>query len=156
MNKVLDVDQAVEFSKKIKLENKTIVLVGGVFDILHSGHISFLEQARKQADLLFLMLETDEKVKQTKGKNRPLHFQKDRASILATIPFVDIIILLPFFKKDDEYDQLVEKIKPDIIAVTAGDKGIAHKIRQAKIVGGRVVEVIKRLPISTTDLIEKI
>lgn len=140
-----------------KLQNQKLVLVGGCFDILHAGHIEFLNAARKQGEKLLVILESDESVRSKKGAGRPINDIKTRASLLAALPVVDYILLLPYFKTDLEYYNLVKKIEPDIIAVTASDAAYNKKLEQAKLVGGRVVEVIKRLPQhSTTSLSENI
>lgn len=155
MNKILTIQQAIEVSQKLKNQNKKIVLAGGVFDILHSGHIAFLLHAKKQGDFLFVFLESDEKVKLAKGEKRPINIQQKRAAILSSLPSVDYVILLPFLKENKEYDDLVAKIKPDIIATTKDDKNIQHKKRQAEAIGAKVVEVIELIPNLSTTLLEK-
>jgi rfaE bifunctional protein nucleotidyltransferase chain/domain len=102
------------------------VLVGGCFDLLHKGHISFLKKAKKAGDKLVVLLESDEKIKKLKGESRPVQIQEVRAKALSGLGFVDEIIKLPFMDSDKDYDELVKKIKPDIIAVTEGYPGIAH------------------------------
>ena len=62
-----------------------IVLVGGCFDILHLGHVVFLEKAKKEGDVLVVLLESDEKVRFLKGKGRPVHTQSERAEILSAL-----------------------------------------------------------------------
>lgn len=122
---------------------KSLVLVGGCFDVLHPGHVIFLEKARKAGDCLLVLLESDQKIRQLKGEGRPVHTQKERAKNLSALESVDFIISLPFLKTDLEYDKLVQKIKPDIIAATYGDTGIEHKKRVAKKVGAKLVYVTK-------------
>ena len=124
---------------------KKIVLVGGCFDILHPGHIIFLEKSKQVGDVLVVMLESDEKIKKIKGENRPIHNQKARALVLKALKFVDEVILLPNLKTEKEYDQVIKKIKPDIIAVTFGDPDIHHKKRSAKLVGAKLKFVVRRL-----------
>lgn len=155
MNKVVTVEEAVKISKKLKKERKHIVLVGGCFDILHVGHIEFLKKAKELGDFLFVFLESNESVCREKGENRPIHNQKGRAKVLASLPMVDYIVLLLDLKTDNEYKNLVTKIKPDIIAVTSGDRRIKNKIEQAKPINAKVVKVIKRISKhSTTRLIK--
>lgn len=154
MDKILSFENIEGDIKKIK-KRGVLVLVGGCFDILHTGHIEFLKAAKKQGDILLIMLESDESVRAKKGKNRPANGQKPRADILASLPAVDYILPLPYLKSDLDYYNLVKTIEPDIIAVTATDTALHKKSEQAEIVGGKIVEVIKRLPYSTTDLINK-
>src|SRR3989344_9682744 len=155
MKKTIGVAQVSSISKKIKSSGKKIVLAGGCFDILHIGHISFLEKAKKSGDILILLLESDLAIKKLKGKKRPINDQEDRAKILSAIEFVDFIIILPKPFKNEDYQDLVSEIKPDIIAVTAGDPNLENKKLQAKIIGGIVKVVLKKIPEhSTTKLLD--
>lgn len=117
-----------DFFKKIK-EKK--VLVGGCFDILHYGHVKFLKSAKKEGDKLIVALESDEFIKKNKER-KPFHNQKERAFILSCLDCVDWIIMLPKFKNSTDYDQLVQLIKPDVIAVSQGDPFYHKKKKQAK------------------------
>ena len=122
------------------LKEKRIVLVGGCFDIFHYGHFQFLKKAKKQGDILIIALESDQFIKKRK-KRMPFHNQKQRAKILSSLNFVDLVILLPYFSSDDDYFKLVNEIKPKVIAITAGDLQRQNKAKQAKMVGGKVVVV---------------
>ncbi len=124
------------------MKGKKIVLVGGCFDILHPGHVIFLEKAKQAGDILIVLLESDEKVRKLKGINRPVHIQKERAKILSALRSVDYVVMLPFMKKSLDYDQLIAQIKPDVIAATFGDINIHHK-RIAKKVGAKLKFVTK-------------
>lgn len=156
MNKILTIKKAIKISKELKKQGKTIVLAGGCFDILHIGHIKFLEEARKKGDFLFVLLESDEKVKKLKGKGRPVNSQQDRASILTSLNQVDYIITLPWLKTDSKYEEVVMKIKPAIIAITKGDLYREQKERQAKLVKAKVISVIKRIPNKSTSRLAKL
>lgn len=140
--------------KGFKKETKVIVLAGGCFDVLHPGHITFLEKAKKTGDKLIVLLESDEKVRILKGVNRPVHTQKERARILSALTAVDQIISLPFMKTDQEYDELVKKIKPDIIAVTLKALGNHHK-RIAKLVGAKLKYVAVIDKYSTSKILNE-
>lgn len=120
-----------------------IVLAGGCFDILHLGHIIFLEKAKKLGDKLVVLLESDKKVKFLKGVNRPIHTQKERYKILKALKFVDNVIMLPFMETEREYDLMIKKIKPDIIAVTKGYGNIKHHKRSAKLTGAKLKYVTR-------------
>lgn len=157
MNKSIDPKTATAISQKLRNEGKTIVLVGGCFDVLHSGHRQFLKKAKEQGDVLFVMLESDATIKQMKGENRPVNAQRTRARALAKIPLVDYIISLPSPMTHAQYDNLVFTLKPAIIATTTGDPYRMHKERQAKKMNARVVDVIERIPdLSTTKIVEKV
>ncbi|MEK7551620.1 MAG: adenylyltransferase/cytidyltransferase family protein [Patescibacteria group bacterium] len=155
MGKILNLQKAINTAKILNLEEKSIVLAGGCFDILHIGHIRFLAKAKKKGDYLFILLESDQSVRKLKGKNRPINQIFDRAQILAAINSIDYIIPLEKVLESKDYDNIVEKIRPNIIAVTKNDKALIHKQRQAKKINAKVVSVIDRFEDkSTTRLAE--
>jgi len=119
-----------------------IVLVGGCFDILHHGHITFLAKAKAQGDYLIVALENDSFITSNKNR-RPFHNQTQRAEVLASLRSIDLVIKLPTMKSDLDYELLVQKVHPSIIAVTAKDPKIIQKKKYAKIVGAKVVNVSK-------------
>jgi|SRR6185369_9979071 len=141
MDKILSPDQAIQLATGLNKKDKRIVLVGGCFDILHIGHITFLEEAKKQGDVLFVLLESDETIKKLKGPNRPFNIQHDRAIILSSLSMIDYVIKLSPITDNKEYDNLVIQIKPAIIATTAGDSTRIHKERQAKLLDAKVIDV---------------
>jgi len=151
MNKILSITQAITYSKKLHAQNKRIVLVGGCFDILHLGHVIFLQKAKAKGDILFVWIESDQTIKHHKGNSRPIHTQKDRAYVISALACVDTVVLLPCFSSDSEYDSLVKKLKPAIIAATKGDADIMHKKRAAKTVGAVMVYVTGRIPQQSTS-----
>lgn len=157
MGKIINVNEAIKLSNQLKQRGKAIVLAGGCFDILHAGHVIFLKAAKRQGDSLFLFLESDESVKKRKGKGRPLNSQKKRAAVLSSLKSVDYIILLLGVTKSEEYDRLMVKIKPDIVAMTKGDVNIAQRVKQCKMVGAKLELVTEKIDgISTTALISQI
>jgi len=157
MNKILTIRKGIEIAQKLKKENKTIVIVGGFFDILHLGHIKFLEEAKKYGDYLFILLEEDIKAKKEKGEKRPINPQGNRAKILSSLQNVDYIIMLKNMTSNRIYDKIMAKIRPNTIATTFGDPNVVHKIRQAESIKGKVVNVIRRIDDhSTTKYIDLI
>lgn len=139
-----------------KNNDKKIVLVGGCFDILHEGHIEFLKKSKNLGDTLIVLLESDENVRVLKGENRPKNNFATRQKNLIKTGFVDIVIPHSTEISENDYRKIVNSISPDIIAITRGDPLSDKKQRQAKGVGGRLVEVIERNPkYSTTSLIGK-
>lgn len=131
MNTILSADKIDELGKYLHQKHKHVVVVGGCFDILHIGHISLLENAKKFADTLVVFLESDETIKTLKGDNRPLHTQLQRATVLKALTVVDYVILLKPHMNNDDYDRLTKALRPAIIATTENDSGIEHKKRQA-------------------------
>ncbi len=134
-------------------KDKIIVLVGGCFDVLHPGHVVFLEKAKKAGDWLVVFLESDKKIKEIKGINRPVHNQKQRAQILQALKFVDEVILLPYLATEKQYDDFVQEIKPDIIATTYGDPQNQYKKRSAKFVGAEFKYVTRPIGHHSTSQI---
>jgi len=133
---------------------KKIVLVGGCFDLIHFGHHTFLQKAKEQGDALIVALEPDKHI-QTKKKRQPVHTQQERAEILAALSYIDAIILLPYLSDDMGYRALVEKIHPQIIAVSGDDPFKEKKEQQAIAIGAVVKEVVPLMPrFKTSAIIE--
>ena len=141
MNKIVTIDQTSELSKELQNAGKRIIVAGGCFDILHIGHLTFLEEAKKHGDVLVILLESDEAIRRTKGPKRPLNLLQDRARLLEAFSVVDYVILLKQDMTNQDYDDLVIALKPAIIATTAGDSNRHHKERQAQLVGAEVIDV---------------
>lgn len=130
-----------EIKKALELfENKNTVLVGGCFDLIHYGHLQFLKKAKESGDFLIVCLESDEFIKKTK-RNEPIHSQEERAEILASMNFIDLVVNLPYLKTSEQYFEMVSLIKPKIIAVTEGDTQLLNKKKQAEKIGSKVVVV---------------
>jgi D-beta-D-heptose 7-phosphate kinase/D-beta-D-heptose 1-phosphate adenosyltransferase len=133
--------------------NKIIGFTNGCFDLLHTGHISYLKSAKQKCDILILGLNSDESIRKLKGKNRPIVEQKDRVEILSSFPFIDRIVVF------DEVTpiKLIKRIKPNIIF-----KGKDYKkkdvvgFRESKKWQGRVILIDFIQNKSTTNLIERI
>ncbi len=156
MNKILKVEEAIKIAIKLREENKSIVLVGGCFDILHVAHVKFLEKAKQKGNVLFVLLENDDNVRKLKGKNRPINTQKNRAMVLSALSSVDYVVQLPNLKNNTDYDKVVSQIQPSIIAITAKDPNIVHKIRQAKQINGKVVSVLQKISDQSTTRLARL
>ncbi|HIE34767.1 MAG TPA: D-glycero-beta-D-manno-heptose-7-phosphate kinase [Campylobacterales bacterium] len=138
-----------EVVKYLKNKGKKIVFTNGCFDILHIGHIKYLEKAKKLGDVLIVGVNSDESVKKLKGENRPINSEYDRAYILTTLEFVDYVVI---FNEETPYD-LIKLIEPDILVKGADYKG-------KKIVGSDIAKMVKLIDFidgkSTTEIIKKI
>lgn len=156
MNKIIKIDQLSKIINEIKKTNKKIVLVGGFFDLMHIGHIKFLQNAKEKGDFLFVILESDETAKKLKGGNRPINNQTIRAEVLSALECVDYVINIPPMKNDNDYDKLVSLIKPDMIAISGNDRNIEHKKRQAKMLNTKLLEVVPEISNQSTSRIIKI
>jgi D-glycero-beta-D-manno-heptose 1-phosphate adenylyltransferase len=145
-------EQIVHKAAAWRVMNKTVVFTNGVFDILHPGHIYSLSEAAKEGDLLIVGLNADASVKRLKGESRPIHDQRSRALILASLLMVDAVVLF----EEDTPLELIKAILPDVL-VKGGDYTI-DQIAGAKEVmanGGRVVINPILDEFSTTKIIER-
>ena len=142
--------------KKLRDENKTIVTTNGCFDILHVGHVRYLEKTKTFADVLIVALNSDKSVKSIKGESRPINNENDRAEVLSGLKSVDYVVL---FDEDSPIDLLLE-IKPDLrrkLQKEGADYTVetlpeAKKIMEA---GGRIEFISFVEGKSTTSIIEK-
>ncbi|MCL4353856.1 adenylyltransferase/cytidyltransferase family protein [Patescibacteria group bacterium] len=153
MDKIVTEKKAAHLSKLLRKQGKKTVLIGGCFDILHIGHIRLIHEAKKQGDFLFVLLENDDNIKNTKGHHRPINSQAERAEILSSIEDIDYVILSEKKKNNKKYDKLVVNLAPNVIATTSGDKNMHHKKRQAELIKAKVIEVIKQLREKSTSRI---
>ncbi|MCR4755394.1 MAG: D-glycero-beta-D-manno-heptose 1-phosphate adenylyltransferase [Lachnospiraceae bacterium] len=145
-------DDALALLARVKKSGKKIVFTNGCFDILHSGHISYLRKAKESGDILVVGINSDESVKRLKGEGRPVNDLKDREMVLASLSFVDYVI--PF--DEDTPKELIDSIIPDVL-VKGGDYSV-EEIVGADVVtaNGGEVKVIDYVPgRSTTGIIEK-
>lgn len=120
----------------LKAEGKKIVFTNGCFDILHIGHVRYLNEAKALGDILILGLNSDSSVKSLKGSNRPINNESDRAEVLSALKAIDYVVI--FDEKTAE--NIVGEVKPDIYA-KGGDYSI-DTLPEAKIVaehGGKTV-----------------
>lgn len=137
---------------KRSVMTKKVVLVGGCFDLLHYGHISFLKQAKSSGDYLVVALESDENVRRMKGDTRPIHIQKERKEMLEALSFVDEVIALPPMRGDRDYYEFVRAMRPAVIALTEGDPQKVKKSEQAHEIGATIIEIPKIHTPSTSQL----
>jgi len=135
--------------KRLKQQNKKIVFTNGCFDILHRGHISYLDIAKSFGDILIVGLNSDNSVRTLKGENRPINNEDDRAFILGALESVDYVVK---FSEDTPLN-LIELIKPDILVKGGDYKGkiivgsdIAKEVKLVNFIDGK----------STTNTIKKI
>ena len=156
MRKIITIDEAIQISKELHLAQKKILLTGGCFDILHSGHINFLKETKKKADIIMVLLESDENIKRIKGSKRPINTQKNRSIVLSALSSVDYIIPLEGMTNDNFYDKLIVQIKPAYIAITVGDKNIEQREKQAIKINAELVQIKKFDGLSSSNYINKI
>ncbi|EMI4801191.1 D-glycero-beta-D-manno-heptose-7-phosphate kinase [Campylobacter lari] len=131
------------------IQNQKIVFTNGCFDIMHYGHIKYLEKAKKLGDILVVGLNSDESVKRLKGNSRPINLEFQRACMLASMYFVDYVVI---FNEDTPYE-LIEFLKPDVLV-----KGADYKDKE--VVGSNLVKKVELIDFedgfSTTNIINRI
>ena len=138
--------------KKLKAAGKKIVFTNGCFDIIHAGHVEYLQEAAELGDVLIIGLNSDKSVKRLKGKSRPINSQIDRAKVLSGLVTISYIVI---FGEDTPY-MLIDHIKPDVL-VKGGDWK-PDEIVGADIVlanGGRVRSLSYKEGYSTSSIINK-
>jgi rfaE bifunctional protein nucleotidyltransferase chain/domain len=134
--------------------NQKIVFTNGCFDVLHRGHIEYLNKAADMGDILIVGLNSDESVRRLKGEGRPVQDQESRALILASLSCVNYVVIF----EEDTPLKLIELVQPDIL-VKGGDYTEVEKIVGYDVVkrrGGEVVTVPFVEGYSTTQLLQKI
>lgn len=142
-----------KFVELAKLENKKIVFTNGCFDILHKGHVTYLNEAKKCGDILIVGLNSDESVKRLKGPQRPINSELDRKFVLENLKAIDFVEI---FEEDTPLN-LIKVVTPDVL-VKGGDWkpdqiiGSDHVIEN----GGKVYSLNFVDGYSTTSTIEKI
>jgi D-beta-D-heptose 7-phosphate kinase/D-beta-D-heptose 1-phosphate adenosyltransferase len=151
--KIKELKELLPLIKKYKEEGKKIVFTNGCFDILHLGHIRYLNEAKKYGDILVVALNSDSSVKKIKGEKRPLYPQDARAEALAALSCVDYVTI---FNETDPY-QIISKIIPHIL-VKGGDYQIEEIVGRDIVYshGGNVVTIPEVKGYSTTGLINTI
>ncbi|MDX4064292.1 D-glycero-beta-D-manno-heptose-7-phosphate kinase [Aliarcobacter skirrowii] len=142
-------DEIEKLAKKLHSQGKKIVFTNGCFDILHVGHVKYLEEAKSYGDVLILGLNADSSVRKLKGESRPINTQDDRAYILASLESVDYVVI---FEEDTPYE-LIKLIKPHVL-VKGGDyegkevvgQDIADELKLVQFVDGKsTTNTIKRI-----------
>ena len=146
-------DEIKRIVKELKKSGKQVVFTNGCFDIIHAGHVQYLQEAKNLGDILIIGLNSDESVRKLKGKNRPLNNELNRAIVLSGFYFVDYVVI---FGEDTPYD-LINLIKPDIL-VKGGDWKIQDIVGSDIVLKkkGKVKSLSFKDGFSTTKLINKI
>jgi D-glycero-beta-D-manno-heptose 1-phosphate adenylyltransferase len=152
--KILPWEQLTDWREGLRVNGKRLVVTNGCFDLLHLGHVTYLEAARNEGDALLVGVNSDASVRAIKGPSRPVNNETDRAAVLAALASTDGVII--FYESDAT--RLLQTVKPDIYA-KGGDYTIdtinQEERRLVESLGGTVV-VLGGVPgKSTTGLLEK-
>jgi D-beta-D-heptose 7-phosphate kinase/D-beta-D-heptose 1-phosphate adenosyltransferase len=152
-SRVMSLEAGREYAAGVRRKGHRIVFTNGVFDILHPGHIRYLQQARALGDVLLVGLNADASVRRNKGPQRPINHEQERAEILAALECVDCVVIFP----EDTPAGIIRAIQPDILvkgADWAEDAIVGRDTVEAA--GGRVIRVPIEQGFSTTEIIRKV
>lgn len=153
MGIILAIDELINIRKAIKNNNKKLVFTNGCFDILHKGHIDYLNESKKLGDYLVVGINSDASVKALKGSKRPILPQEERAFIVSNLNAVDFVCIF-----DEETPlKLIENVLPDFL-VKGADWSIDNVVGKDVVEknGGKVMTINLTPNKSTTNMIETI
>ena len=152
-HKILPLEALVGKIQTWRVKESKIVFTNGCFDILHVGHVDYLEKARALGDKLVLGVNSDRSVKALKGDNRPILEEQARARILAALEFIDAVV---FFDEDTPL-KLIKAVQPDFL-VKGGDYEVEKIVGYQEVIdsGGKVLTISLVEGYSTTNIVEKI
>lgn len=150
---VYALDDAVRFVRTVQASGRRLVMTNGVFDLLHPGHVRYLQAARAEGDALLVATNSDRSVRAIKGPTRPITPEGERAELLAALACVDAVVIFDA----DTPDAIIKAIQPDVLVKGADwaiDRIVGRDTVEAR--GGRVV----RMPIeqgwSTSGMVQRI
>lgn len=153
MGKVVLRKDIVNLVNDLRKDGKTVVTTNGCFDILHVGHVRYLQKTKTFADYSIVMLNSDKSVRAIKGPSRPINNENDRAEILCALSCVDFVVMFD----ENSPENLIAEIKPNVH--TKGADYTVETLPEAKTIidnGGRIEFISFVEGKSTTSLIEKI
>ena len=150
--KILSDDELLAERTRLRAAGKKLVFTNGVFDILHVGHVRYLEQARELGDALVVAINSDRTVRELKGDGRPLMNKGERAEILAALRAVDYVTIFD----DVSPRSLIARLLPDVL-VKGGDYALdeIHGREEVEAAGGRVVSLPFVEGVSSSAIIEQ-
>jgi D-glycero-beta-D-manno-heptose 1-phosphate adenylyltransferase len=151
--RVLSRSGAVDLAAQLRRSGKTVVFTNGVFDLLHPGHVRYLETARSLGDALIVGVNADASVRRNKGPSRPVTPEGERAEVLAALASVDAVVIFP----EDTPAEIVSALQPDILVKGAdwpADQIVGRDTVEAR--GGRVVLVPVEAGHSTSTIVERV
>jgi D-beta-D-heptose 7-phosphate kinase/D-beta-D-heptose 1-phosphate adenosyltransferase len=150
---VLNQEEASGWAARLRHSGRRVVFTNGVFDLLHPGHLRYLQEARRHGDALVVGVNSDRSARANKEPGRPIVPENERAEVLAALSCVDVVIVFD----EDTPHEIISKIQPDVLvkgADWAADRIIGRDIVEAR--GGRVVRVPLAEGYSTSEIIAKI
>lgn len=140
-------------AEALRRAGRKVVFTNGVFDLLHPGHVRYLQQAKELGDALIVGVNSDRSVRLNKGEGRPIHAEAERAEILAALQVVDVVVVFD----EETPHEVIAAVQPDVLVKGADwpeDGIVGRDIVEAR--GGVVVRVPVESGYSTSLIIEKI
>jgi D-beta-D-heptose 7-phosphate kinase/D-beta-D-heptose 1-phosphate adenosyltransferase len=150
---MLTLDEASALADRLRASGRRVVFTNGVFDLLHPGHVRYLERARAEGDALVVAINSDRSVRAIKGPARPVVPQEERAELVASLACVDAVLVFD----EDTPDRAIRAIRPDVLVKGsdwAADRIVGRDTVEAR--GGRVVRAPIEQGFSTTTLIQRV
>jgi rfaE bifunctional protein nucleotidyltransferase chain/domain len=150
--RILSAEDAARWAERLRGAGKTVVFTNGVFDLLHPGHVRYLQEARALGDGLIVAVNSDRSVRANKGPARPINSEAERAEVVGSLAAVDAVVIFD----EDTPHEIVTRIAPDIL-VKGADWGptaiVGRDVVERR--GGRVVRIELQPGFSTTELIRR-
>lgn len=150
---VLTIAEAEAYGDALRAAGRRVVFTNGVYDLLHPGHVRYLQAARAEGDALIVGVNSDRSVRANKGPARPLNPEVERAEVIAALACVDAAVIFD----EDTPHAIVSRLQPDVLVKGAdwpADQIVGRDVVEAR--GGRVVRMCLEEGFSTTALIERI
>lgn len=153
MAQVLSLDQLCRERERLRGAGRTVVFTNGCFDLLHPGHVRYLEQARSLGDALIVALNSDRSVQDLKGAGRPILNEQERTEVMAALACVDYVTVFDA----PTPRELIAALLPDVL-VKGGDWGVTQIVGREEVeaAGGRVMSLPFVAGCSTSEVIERI
>ena len=145
--------EAIAFVERLRADHKSVVFTNGVFDLLHPGHVRYLQHARNLGDALIVGVNSDRSVRRNKGSDRPINPEAERAEVLAALTCVDAVAI---FDEETPFG-IISALQPDVLvkgADWAEDAIVGRDVVEAR--GGRVIRVDVEPGYSTTAILDRV
>ena len=152
-SRALSLADAVALVARLRAEGRSIVFTNGVYDLLHPGHVRYLQAARNEGDALVVGVNSDRSVRANKGPERPINPEQERAELIAALAAVDAAVIFD----EDTPHAIISALQPDVLvkgADWAADQIVGRDVVEAR--GGRVVRAAIEPGYSTTGIVARI
>jgi D-beta-D-heptose 7-phosphate kinase/D-beta-D-heptose 1-phosphate adenosyltransferase len=150
---LLDGEEAAAVAQRVRADGGKVVFTNGVFDLLHPGHVRYLQEARALGDLLVVGLNSDTSVRAVKGPDRPINTERERAEVLLALACVDGVVIF----EEETPHAIISTLQPDVLVKGADwgpDEIVGRDVVEAR--GGRVVRITLSPGHSTSRLIRTV